>query len=194
MINIAVFASGSGTNAQRIIEHFAGHPQVRVVLVLSNKKEARVLERARKLEVPTFVFDRHMFYNTSKIEDMLHEQRVDLIVLAGFLWLIPASLLEAWPARIINIHPALLPKYGGKGMYGMNVHRAVLEAGEKESGITVHLVNEVYDRGRILFQARCRIAEDESPESLAGKVHQLEHAHFPRVIEEYVVQLQPPGK
>ncbi|MFP4469345.1 MAG: phosphoribosylglycinamide formyltransferase [Bacteroidales bacterium] len=186
MINIAIFASGSGTNAQRIIEYFSGHDDVRVALVLSNKKDAVVLARAQKLKVPVHVFSRKNFYESHQVLDVLKDTRIDFIILAGFLWLVPEYLLEAFSNRIVNIHPALLPAYGGKGMYGMNVHRAVIEAGEKESGITIHLVDEKYDHGKILYQARCRIDRNETPESLAQKIHQLEYTHYPVIIDRFI--------
>lgn len=186
MINLAILASGSGTNAQRIIEYFSTRKDVQVVLVLSNKKDAFVLERARKLEVPVHVFTRNEFYETPDVLNVLNEYNTDFLILAGFLWLVPEYLLAAFPLRIINIHPALLPGYGGKGMYGMNVHRAVVASGDTESGITIHLVDEKYDHGKTLYQARCRIENNETPETLAQKIHQLEYEYFPVVIERYI--------
>lgn len=184
MKRIAIFASGSGTNAQRIIEHFEDSDAVSVSMVLSNKPDAFVLERAKKLNVPAHVFDRKRFYETKELLTLLQRENIDLIVLAGFLWLIPQYLIEAFPGRIINIHPALLPDYGGKGMYGENVHRAVIESGDKKSGITIHFVDEIYDHGNIIFQATCKIDRDETPGSLAEKVHKLEHQYYPLVIED----------
>jgi phosphoribosylglycinamide formyltransferase 1 len=184
MKRIAIFASGSGTNAQRIIEHFAGNDAVSVSLVLTNKPDAFVLERARKFNVPTHVFDRKRFYETREVLTLLQSENIDLIVLAGFLWLIPQYLIKAFPGRIINIHPALLPDYGGKGMYGEKVHRAVIESGDKKSGITIHFVDELYDHGSIIFQATCDIDRDETPGSLAEKVHKLEHQYYPLIIEQ----------
>jgi len=191
MIRIAIFASGSGTNAQRISEYFAEKQgSITVALILSNNSSAYVLERARNLGVPGIVFTRTEFYETSRIPDILKENSIDYIVLAGFLWLIPDPILTAYPGRILNIHPALLPSYGGKGMYGMKVHEAVIASRDKESGITIHLVNQKYDEGKILFQAKCVIEESDTPESLAGKIHELEYKYFPEVIEGYI--LTPP--
>lgn len=181
---IAIFASGSGTNAEAIMKHFTGHENVEVVLILSNKPDAYVLERAKKFGVPTHVFNRSTFKNTNEIVDLLQSQNISLVVLAGFLWLIPEQLIQAFPNQIINIHPALLPKYGGKGMYGMNVHNAVKEAGETETGITIHYVNEQYDEGQIIHQAKCQVTPEDSPEDIAQKIHLLEHEYFPKVIEK----------
>jgi phosphoribosylglycinamide formyltransferase 1 len=186
MPRIAVFASGNGSNAQRIIEYFTAHPTITIDLVLCNKPDAYVLKRAENLEVPGFVFNRATFYETNEIPDLLQANGIDYIILAGFLWLIPQNLLAAYPGRIINIHPALLPKYGGKGMYGMKVHEAVIAAGDAESGITIHYVDENYDEGRIIFQAKCVISEHDTAESLAEKVHALEYRHFAEVIGEIV--------
>lgn len=184
---IALFASGSGTNAQRFFEYFADREDVVIDSLWSNKPDAYALVRAQNAGVATFVFDRPAFYNTSDVADTLKKRKVDLVVLAGFLWLIPQSLLESF--TIVNIHPALLPKYGGKGMYGMNVHRAVVANKEVESGITIHYVNENYDEGKIIFQASCPVLPDDSPEDVAQKIHQLEYAHFPRVVDELLKTL-----
>jgi phosphoribosylglycinamide formyltransferase 1 len=184
MKRIAIFASGSGTNAQRIIEYFNEHPVARVEIILSNNPGAYVLERARNAGIPSVCFSRKDFYESGYILDLLTVQGVSFIVLAGFLWLVPRNILDAWSGRIINIHPALLPKYGGKGMYGMKVHQAVIANGDKESGITIHRVNELFDEGEILFQARCPVEPGDTPETLAAKVHQLEYANFPFVIEK----------
>jgi phosphoribosylglycinamide formyltransferase-1 len=183
---IAIFASGSGTNTQRIIEYFTGNTQISVSLVLSNKPDAYVLERAKRLQVPSVVFDRHTFNETDEIPDLLKKEGIDFIVLAGFLWLVPLNLIRAYPGKIINIHPALLPKYGGKGMYGERVHEAVLQSGDKESGISIHYVNEKYDEGSIIFQAKCEVLPDDTPDSLAQRIHQLEYKHYPEVIEKLV--------
>ncbi|MCU0353984.1 MAG: phosphoribosylglycinamide formyltransferase [Cytophagales bacterium] len=185
MTNLAIFASGSGTNAQRIMEHFQHHPAIRVALVLSNKPDAPVLGRAANFGVPTHVFDRRSFYETDEVPQTLAAHRIDYVVLAGFLWLVPVPLIRAYPGRMVNIHPALLPKYGGKGMYGMKVHEAVAAAGDAETGITIHLVDEEYDRGRILFQAACPVSPTDTPDDIARKVHALEYEHFPQVIEEW---------
>ncbi len=179
---LAVFASGSGTNAQNLIEHFNKTFDKEVVLVLSNNSEAYVLERAARLGVPSRVFTREDL-KTGRVLRILQENAVDFVVLAGFLWLIPAEITAAYRNRIVNIHPALLPKYGGKGMYGLHVHAAVLENGEKESGITIHYVNEKYDSGDIIFQARCPVMPDDTPERLQERVHRLEYEHFPKVVE-----------
>jgi phosphoribosylglycinamide formyltransferase-1 len=183
---IAIFASGSGTNAENIINYFKNLPKIRVELVFSNNKNAYVLERAKKLSVDTFVFDRHTFNNTDKIINILKEKNIKYIVLAGFLWLIPKHFIKAFENRIINIHPALLPKYGGKGMYGMSVHKAVIEHKEKQSGISIHYVNENYDKGDIIFQALCPVSPNDTPESLAEKIHKLEYEHFPKIIEMWI--------
>jgi len=193
MEKIAIFASGSGTNAQRIIEYFRSSQFIQVAMVLSNNPEAFVLERSRKLEIPAVVFTRNEFYETSKILDLLNKQQVSFLVLAGFLWLVPENLLKAYPGKILNIHPALLPKYGGKGMYGMKVHQAVIASGDKETGISIHSVNECYDEGQILFQARCKVDPEDTPESLAMKIHALEYKYFPKVIEEVVLGTRHEG-
>ncbi|RPH30616.1 MAG: phosphoribosylglycinamide formyltransferase [Bacteroidales bacterium] len=183
MRNIAIFASGSGSNAENIVNHFKGGNIARVVLILSENEDAYVLERARKLNVTSIHFSLEELKN-GKILSTLKYYSIDMIVLAGFLKLFPQSIIEAFPQKIVNIHPALLPKYGGKGMYGDRVHRAVIEAGESESGITIHYVNQNYDDGGIIFQARCSILSDDKPETLAQRVHQLEYEYFPKVIEK----------
>jgi len=188
MYKIALFASGSGTNVENIAQYFKGHPTVEVSLILSNKKDAYVLERAKNLNIPAKVFTREQFYQTTKIVDLLIEDAIDLVVLAGFLWLIPDSLIAAFPNRIINIHPALLPKYGGKGMYGSKVHEAVVANHEKESGITIHFVNGEYDKGNILFQAKVEVLTTDNPDDVAYKVHDLEYEHFPKEIERLLLK------
>jgi phosphoribosylglycinamide formyltransferase-1 len=184
---IAIFASGSGSNAQRIIEYFQYHPQIRVALVLSNNPKAGVLERAARFDIPVHVFNRTDFYQSDDVLGLLESSGISFLVLAGFLWLMPSNLVQAFPGRIVNIHPALLPKYGGKGMYGLNVHKAVVEAGEKESGITIHFVNEHYDEGQPIFQATCPLQATDTPEEVALKVLELEHRYFPRVIEQVIL-------
>lgn len=184
MKNLAIFASGSGSNAENIIRYFAEKPGFRVKKIYCNVPDAYVLERAKKYNVPTQVFNRAEFRNPDIILRQLQEEGTDFIILAGFLWLVPDCITTAYPNRIVNIHPALLPAYGGKGMYGHHVHEAVLAAGEKESGITIHYVNEHYDSGDIIFQATCPVLPDDTPDTLAARVHELEYAHFPRVIEE----------
>jgi phosphoribosylglycinamide formyltransferase 1 len=187
MNKIALFASGSGTNAQRICEYFRTHPLITPALILSNKTDAFVLERARILGIPSVTFTRKEFYESDQIPTLLKNQEIDFIVLAGFLWLIPENILHLYNGKILNIHPALLPKYGGKGMYGMRVHEAVIQSGDTESGITIHYVNNHYDEGAIIFQAKCKVDPGDTPESLAQKIHQLEYTHFPKVIEEVIL-------
>ncbi len=184
MKRIAIFASGSGTNAQNIIEYFMNNPQVDISLVLSNNKKALVLERVKRLNVPICIFNRFTFIETTEVLDELKKYSIDLLVLAGFLWLVPKYLIEQYPGRIINIHPALLPKYGGKGMYGMKVHKKVIESGDPESGITIHIVNQKYDDGATIFQAKCQIDDGDTPEILSCKVHRLEYENYPKVIEK----------
>ncbi|MBG0859368.1 MAG: phosphoribosylglycinamide formyltransferase [Bacteroidales bacterium] len=189
MRKIAIFASGSGTNAENIIKYFSNRKSAKVSLVLSNKQEASVLKRAAALNVKSVFFERSDFYNSDKVLNYLLDEKIDFVVLAGFLWLIPANILSTYKGRIVNIHPALLPSYGGKGMYGERVHRAVLENHEKESGITIHMVNRFYDEGDIVFQARCRIEPSDTPETLAARVHTLEYEHYPKVIEDLITKL-----
>ena len=188
MDNIAIFASGSGSNAENIIRHFNGGCTATVKLVVCNKENAKVLERAGKLNVPSVVMHREELTSETPQEllALLEEHHIDTIVLAGYLLKIPQILTTKYKGKILNIHPALLPKFGGKGMYGMNVHKAVIEAGEEESGITIHLVDAVYDNGKILFQATCPVIPTDTPESLADKIHALEKEHFPAVIESYI--------
>jgi len=183
---LAIFASGSGTNAENISRFFTHHPTAEVSLILTNRKDAGVILRAEKLGIPYKVFTREEFYDTEKVMSYLSEYKIDLIILAGFLWLIPKNLIEAYPGRIVNIHPALLPRYGGKGMYGMRVHETVIANKDAESGITIHYVNEVYDAGNIIFQKKCKVSPGETPESLAAKVHTLEYKYYPRIIEKLV--------
>ena len=181
--NIAIFASGSGSNAENIIRYFQKNDSALVSLVLSNKSDAYVLERAHRLGVPCNVFTKEDWIAGDEILAILQEYRIDFIVLAGFLVRVPDLLLHAYPDKIINIHPALLPKFGGKGMYGDKVHQAVVAAGEKETGITIHYINEHYDEGAIIFQASCPVLPSDTPEEVASKVHALEYAHYPHVIE-----------
>jgi formyltetrahydrofolate-dependent phosphoribosylglycinamide formyltransferase len=182
--NIAIFASGTGTNARKIIEHFKQSQIARVALIVCNNPNAGVLNIAAEHNVPVVMVNRKSFLSDTICLNELKLHKIELVVLAGFLWMIPKYLVEAYPNRIINIHPALLPKFGGKGMYGENVHRAVIEAGEKESGITIHYVDEHYDNGDIIFQAKCEVKADDSPASLAQRIHELEHEHFAKVIEK----------
>jgi phosphoribosylglycinamide formyltransferase 1 len=180
---LVLFASGSGSNAQRIMEYFAHHPQVQVVALFSNNPQAYALKRAESFGVPAFTFSREDF-KEGKVLQQVQSLSPDLVVLAGFLWLMPGAFVRAFPNQIINIHPSLLPKYGGKGMHGQHVHRAVLEAGERESGITIHFVNEEYDRGTCIYQHPCPVLEGDTPETLASRILLLEHEHLPRVVEE----------
>ena len=181
--NIAIFASGSGSNTENIIRYFRENEAIQVSLVLSNRSDAYVLERAHRLGVPCNVFPKEDWVAGDEILAVLQEYHIDFVVLAGFLVRVPDLLLHAYPNKIINIHPALLPKFGGKGMYGNRVHEAVVAAGEKKSGITIHYINERYDEGNIVFQAVCPVLPTDSPEDVAKKVHALEYEHFPRVIE-----------
>lgn len=185
---IAVFASGSGTNAEQIFKYFAKHPRIEVALLLSNRPDAYALERAKNHNVKTLVFNRQQFNDGHLLACTLKEAGITHIVLAGFLWLVPEYLLKAYPNRIINIHPALLPKYGGKGMYGSKVHEAVKASGDLETGITIHLVNSNYDEGKILFQGRCTLSKDQSPDEIAACVHNLEYEHYAPVIEKWILQ------
>lgn len=188
-IKIAILASGSGTNAENIISYFRDHSGIEVSLILSNRPEAYVLERARKNKIHSEVFSKNEMETSDAVLKILDGYKIDFIVLAGFLLRIPDSILKAYPGRIINIHPALLPKYGGKGMYGDKVHEAVVSAGEIESGITIHSVNEQYDEGNILFQAKCRVVPSDTPKDVAAKVHELEYKYFPAVIEQTVLKI-----
>ncbi len=184
---IAIFATGSGSNAEAIMRYFQNNADIEISLLLSNKAEAGALTHAKNYGVPSVVFNRATFFETEEILEKLQEAQIDLIVLAGFLWKIPAYLIAAYPNKIINIHPALLPKFGGKGMYGMHVHEAVKAAGEKESGITIHLVNEHYDEGTILLQEKVDILPEDTASTIAKKVLQLEHAHLSPLIEKYLL-------
>ena len=187
---IAIFASGSGSNAQRIMEYFKKNSIAEVAIVLTNNPEAYVLQRADNFEVPTHIFNRKEFYQSRQIVELLQNLDVDLIVLAGFLWLIPPYLLDAFPGKIINIHPALLPNFGGKGMYGDHVHEAVLAAREKEHGITIHLIDEEFDRGAIIQQFKFRVETEDDLEDIRFKIQQLEHQHYPKVIEQVLKKMK----
>ena len=185
-VRLAIFISGSGSNAEAIILHFLNHPLVKVVMVLSNNPDAYGLERARKYTIPVKVFSRPQFRESEEVLQWLKDADVTHLVLAGFLWLVPSYLIKAFPQHIINIHPALLPKFGGKGMYGIKVHEAVKASGDLQTGITIHVVDENYDEGKTLFQAFAAVEAIDSPEDIAAKVQQLEHLHYPKVIEEWV--------
>jgi len=185
-IKIAIFGSGSGTNAENIMQYFNGNLYIEVALVLSNKADAYILERARLHHIPYAVFTKTDFNNTLKLLSLLKEHEVDFIVLAGFLLQIPVNLIHAYPNKIINIHPALLPKYWGKGMYGDRVHDAVIASGDKFSGITIHYIDEHYDSGSIIFQAKCDVLTTDTPNDLATRIHALEYKYFPKVIERTI--------
>lgn len=182
MNNIAIFASGSGTNAENIINYFENTPDVKISLVLTNNPSAGVIKRAEKKGVKYIVFSRTQFRDTTEVVDTLLDNDIDYIVLAGFLWLVPSNIIKRWEGRIINIHPALLPLFGGKGMYGDNVHKAVIASGERESGITIHKVNEVYDNGDIIAQFKIEVTAQDTAQTLAQKIHELEYTHFPQTI------------
>ncbi len=187
---IAIFASGEGTNAQNIINYFKGSNNIEVALVISNKTTANVLNRAKLANIPTLVITKTDFFESMNTLNQLKSFGINWIVLAGFLWKVPQTFIQEYPSKIINIHPALLPKYGGKGMYGMRVHEAVIAAKEIQSGISIHYVNEHYDEGAILSQHRCDIAENETPYTLAAKIHELEYVFFPKDIEQIIIGYQ----
>ena len=180
---IAIFASGTGSNATKIVAYFKNHASISVALVVSNKATAPVLQMATANHISTLLINRTSFYESEQLLEELARNQIDFIVLAGFLWLIPPYLVKSFEGQMVNIHPALLPKYGGKGMYGMNVHKAIQENGEKESGITIHFVNEQYDEGGVIFQATCGIESTDTPTAIRNNVLQLEHYYFPRIIE-----------
>ena len=188
MKRITLFASGSGSNAENIIRYFRNSNELEFPFVISNRSDAFVHERAKQLNIPSHTFKKSDFEN-GEVLNFLKDNNIDFIVLAGFLLKIPGNLLEAYPDRIVNIHPALLPKFGGKGMYGSHVHEAVVASGEKESGITIHYVNENYDEGQVIFQAKCAVLAGDSADDVAAKVHDLEYEHFPRVIGEIVSRI-----
>lgn len=185
-VRLAILASGNGTNAEAILQHFTNHADVAVVMLLSNNPHAFALERAKKFGVTVRVFNRDQLRGP-EVATWLKEAGVTHLILAGFLWLVPPSIVESFPNRIVNIHPALLPRHGGKGMYGEKVHQAVKASGDTKTGITIHVVNEKFDEGRTLFQATCDVTPHDTPESIAEKVHVLEHQHFPAVIERWAL-------
>ncbi len=184
MKSIIIFASGSGSNAENIIKYFRKRKNAEVTHVFSNSQGAKVLKRAYDLNVKSLLFSKESLYDTNEVLNVIKDIQPDLIVLAGFLWIIPKKMIDAFPDKIINIHPALLPKYGGKGMYGNYIHEEVVKNKEKETGITIHYVNEHYDKGEIIFQAKVSISENDTPKIVANSIHQLEHKHFPVVIEK----------
>jgi phosphoribosylglycinamide formyltransferase-1 len=186
MRNIAIFASGSGTNAENIINYFSTRNTAKVTLVLSNNRNSFVLERAARLNIRSVFFDRKEFYITGKVLRYLQLYKIDFVVLAGFLWLIPEDILTQYNGKIVNIHPALLPDHGGKGMYGDHVHKAVLKNHDRESGISIHHVNSKYDSGDIIFQAKCKVDPTDTVESLAERVHALEYLHYPKILEQMI--------
>ena len=189
-MNIALFASGTGSNVFNIIQHFKSNDLINVVAVLSNKENAGALSHAKNENVPTLTFSKEEFNSSIKVEEFLAEKKVDIIVLAGFLLKVPDTLIDLYPNKIINVHPALLPNYGGMGMYGIHVHRAVIEAKERKSGITIHLVNEKYDDGATIAQFECSLTESDSVQDLAKKISVLEKSFFPKTIEEYILKIK----
>lgn len=184
MKRITLFASGTGTNARAILQYFRHNPQVKVEAIICNKPKAKVIEVAQEFQVPYYLITKKDLYETTHVLDLLKSSATDLIVLAGFLWMIPENILMSFPKRIINIHPALLPLHGGPGMYGRKVHEAVLQSNDKETGITIHYLNEKYDEGEIIAQHRIAVEAADTPESVAANVHALEHEWYPKVIEE----------
>lgn len=188
---LAIFASGTGSNAQKIIDHFREDQSIRIALIVSNKPKAGVVGIAERENIPALIIERERFFADGYVR-VLEEKNIDWIILAGFLWKIPVPLIEAFPEHIINIHPALLPNYGGKGMYGHFVHEAVLAAGEKESGITIHYVDEHFDHGKTIFQAKCAVDPIDTPDTLAGKIHALEHCYYPQTIRALITKSEIP--
>lgn len=184
---IAIFASGAGSNARKIIEHFKHHPSISIALVVCNKPQAGVVTIAAENKIPVLLIEKEQFFRGNAYADELKAYGVDFLVLAGFLWKIPLALIHAYPQHIINIHPALLPNYGGKGMYGHAVHEAVIQNKETESGITIHYVDELYDHGQIIFQAKCEVKPADNPDDLANRIHALEHQHYAAVIEQLLL-------
>lgn len=184
MKRIVIFASGSGSNAENLIEYFNKSSVASVVQILTNNPQAKVLDRAKRLKVSAFSFNKIALTETNDVLNLLHATKPDLIVLAGFLWKFPEAIINEYPNKVINVHPALLPKFGGKGMYGMHVHQAVVENKETETGITIHYVNENYDEGAIIFQAKCQVSPNDTANDVAAKIHDLEMEHFPRVVED----------
>lgn len=189
MKKIAIFASGSGSNAENIANYFKGNDGIEIALIVTNNPKAYVIERAKKLNIPYKVVTKAEFMEADMVLEMMRNYSIDFIVLAGFLLLVPKKLIDAFPSRIVNIHPALLPKHGGKGMYGDNVHKAVVKCGDTESGITIHLIDAEYDKGTTFFQAKCKVLPTDTPDDVATKVHALEYEHFPRVIADIISKI-----
>ncbi|MCT4664383.1 MAG: phosphoribosylglycinamide formyltransferase [Flavobacteriales bacterium] len=189
-IRLALFASGSGSNVENITNYFSDKENIEIDVVFANRRNAFVFERAKKLGIPAFYCPKNEFQTAFMLHQVLKERKIDFIILAGFLLKVPEILIKNFPNKIINIHPALLPKYGGKGMYGMNVHHAVVANQEKETGISIHLVNENYDEGKLLFQAKTALSPEDDASVVAKKVHELEYEHFPKVIESYICKNQ----
>lgn len=187
MKRIAIFASGAGSNAEKILEYFSHSEKIKVALIVCNKPEAGVLTIAKQHGVEALLIDKELFFRGDNYIPQLQAYKIDWIILAGFLWKIPLPLIASWRGHILNIHPALLPAYGGKGMYGSRVHQAVIEAGEKQSGITIHQVDEQYDHGDTVFQATCQVLPNDTAATLSNRIHALEHEHYPRVIEEQIL-------
>lgn len=191
MKKIAIFASGAGTNAAKIIDRFDHHKTIRVALIVCNNPEAGVFKIAAKENIPSLLIEKEKFFRGDAYVTELKERGIDFIVLAGFLWKLSSALINDFPDKIINIHPALLPKYGGKGMYGQIVHETVIANKEKESGISIHYIDEIYDHGKIIFQATCPVEENDTAGTLAQRIHQLEHTHYPKVIERVISRIEP---
>ncbi|MEQ9424395.1 MAG: phosphoribosylglycinamide formyltransferase [Cyclobacteriaceae bacterium] len=190
MQRVAIFASGNGTNAEVLFNYFKDHDEVEIALVMCNNTKAQVIERAKNHKIPVVTFDRNDLYETKKVLNTLRVEDIDWLALAGFMWLLPSHIVHKYPNKIVNIHPSLLPKFGGKGMYGSKVHQAVLDSGDKETGITIHLVNEEYDKGKIIFQATCEVADSDTPETLAEKIHKLEHEAYPDTLENLILRTE----
>ncbi len=188
MKKIAIFASGSGTNAENIFKYFQKNEFIKVSLLMSNNKNSFSLERAKNFNIPTKIFNRNQFYKENFVIDILEKNKIDFIILAGFLWLIPDNILKKFEKKIINIHPALLPNYGGKGMFGMQLHNKIIENKEKESGISIHFINEKYDEGEIIFQKKCKIDKNDNAIDLAKNIHNLEYKYFPKIIENVILK------
>jgi len=193
-IKLAVFASGNGSNAQKLIDYFRNSSVASVALIVCNKPGAGVLQIAANENIPSLLIEKETFFRGDAYVPALKERQIGFLVLAGFLWKIPAKLIEVYPKQIVNIHPALLPKYGGRGMYGQYVHEAVLQAGERESGITIHYVDEHYDNGDVIFQTACPVLASDTPETIAQRIHELEYLHYPRVVEEVLKDTEQTNK